>query len=84
MHPRDRFSPGGGEQAATALETNLTNLESRLDALLAAFEANEKSKQNGAAAPQDKDLKRQDGTTHCGTSNGEKDGSGSNEAAKKP
>jgi hypothetical protein len=30
-----------GEQAATALEANLTNLESKLDALLAAFEANE-------------------------------------------
>ncbi|RFU73779.1 hypothetical protein TARUN_8480 [Trichoderma arundinaceum] len=27
-----------GEQAATAMEANLTNLESKLDALLAAFE----------------------------------------------
>ncbi|RGP73787.1 hypothetical protein FLONG3_6208 [Fusarium longipes] len=29
-----------GEQAATNLENNLTNLESRLDAILAALEAN--------------------------------------------
>jgi hypothetical protein len=30
-----------GEQAAAALESNLTNLESKLDALLAAFETAE-------------------------------------------
>ncbi|KAJ4268247.1 hypothetical protein NW762_002309 [Fusarium torreyae] len=30
-----------GEQAATALESNLSNLESRLDAILAALEAKE-------------------------------------------
>ncbi|GJC84076.1 hypothetical protein ColLi_06914 [Colletotrichum liriopes] len=66
------------EQAATALETNLTNLESRLDALLAAFEANEQSDQDGAAASQ-----KADETTRHGTSNREKESSGSNEAAKK-
>ncbi|KAF4999761.1 hypothetical protein FGRMN_2230 [Fusarium graminum] len=32
-----------GEQAATALENNLSNLESRLDAILAALEAKEDS-----------------------------------------
>ncbi|GKT55161.1 hypothetical protein ColTof3_02500 [Colletotrichum tofieldiae] len=80
MRPRDCLSPRGlqGEQAATALETNLTNLESRLDALLAAFEANEKSDQDGAAASQ-----KEDETTRHGTSNREKESSGSNEAAKK-
>jgi hypothetical protein len=38
-----------GEQAATALETNLTSLERKLDAMLAAFEA--------AAAAQNKPQK---------------------------
>ncbi|KAF9773711.1 hypothetical protein IL306_008407 [Fusarium sp. DS 682] len=33
--------PLPGEQAATALENNLSNLESRLDAILAALEARE-------------------------------------------
>ncbi|PTB65365.1 hypothetical protein BBK36DRAFT_21163 [Trichoderma citrinoviride] len=33
-----------GEQAATAMEANLTNLESKLDALLAAFEPLEDEK----------------------------------------
>jgi len=73
-----------GEQAATTLETNLTNLESRLDALLAAFEANGKSDQAGTAAPHNENSK-EDGTTHHGTSDTEKkDGPGSNEPARKP
>ncbi|KAL6908493.1 hypothetical protein GGI43DRAFT_392891 [Trichoderma evansii] len=33
-----------GEQTATAMEANLTNLESKLDALLAAFEQLEEEK----------------------------------------
>ncbi|KAK2065955.1 hypothetical protein LY76DRAFT_640677 [Colletotrichum caudatum] len=71
-------------QAATTLEANLTNLESRLDALLAAFEANEKSDQGGTAPPQNENSKK-DGTAHHGASDREKeDGSGSNETARKP
>ncbi|SPJ75616.1 uncharacterized protein FTOL_05347 [Fusarium torulosum] len=37
LHP----SPPMGEHAATALENNLSNLECRLDAILAALEAKE-------------------------------------------
>ncbi|KAK2050212.1 hypothetical protein LZ31DRAFT_590111 [Colletotrichum somersetense] len=71
-------------QAATTLEANLTNLESRLDALLAAFEANEKSNQGGTAAPQNENSK-EEGTAHHGVSDREKeDGSGSYETARKP
>ncbi|PNP54393.1 hypothetical protein THARTR1_05600 [Trichoderma harzianum] len=33
-----------GEQTATAMETNLTNLESKLDAILAAFDDMEREK----------------------------------------
>ncbi|TFB05896.1 hypothetical protein CCMA1212_001693 [Trichoderma ghanense] len=36
-----------GEQAATAMEANLTNLESKLDALLAAFESLEEDQEEG-------------------------------------
>ncbi|KAI9904755.1 hypothetical protein N3K66_001284 [Trichothecium roseum] len=44
-----------GEQAATAMEANLSNLESKLDALLAAFEAAEKdgAKPDGKAGSGD-------------------------------
>ncbi|KAF5027672.1 hypothetical protein F66182_233 [Fusarium sp. NRRL 66182] len=38
-----------GEQAATALESNLSNLESRLDAILAALEAKEDSQSSTPA-----------------------------------
>ncbi|TID04394.1 hypothetical protein CH35J_002610 [Colletotrichum higginsianum] len=71
-----------GEQAAAALEANLTTLESRLDALLAAFEASEKPEHDGAAAPSTEELKKQDGTTHNAqpSENGSFD---SNETAKK-
>lgn len=37
-----------GEQAATAMEANLTTLESKLDALLAAFDSIEEDKKTGA------------------------------------
>ncbi|CAH0026662.1 unnamed protein product [Clonostachys rhizophaga] len=37
----------GGEQAATALEANLSNLESKLDALLAAYEPAEATGEGG-------------------------------------
>ncbi|CAG9971639.1 unnamed protein product [Clonostachys byssicola] len=36
-----------GEQAATALEANLSNLESKLDALLAAYEPAETTEEGG-------------------------------------
>ncbi|VUC27139.1 unnamed protein product [Clonostachys rosea] len=36
-----------GEQAATALEANLSNLESKLDALLAAYEPAETTEEAG-------------------------------------
>ncbi|PTB46838.1 uncharacterized protein TrAFT101_003722 [Trichoderma asperellum] len=36
-----------GEQTATAMEANLTNLESKLDALLAAFEQLEEEEKGG-------------------------------------
>ncbi|QGI61930.1 hypothetical protein CEK26_005897 [Fusarium fujikuroi] len=39
-----------GEQAATALENNLSNLESRLDAILAALEARETTQMPAAVA----------------------------------
>ncbi|EMT65236.1 hypothetical protein FOC4_g10011214 [Fusarium odoratissimum] len=39
-----------GEQAATALENNLSNLESRLDAILAALEARETPQMPATAA----------------------------------
>ncbi|KAM0250984.1 hypothetical protein ACHAP5_001864 [Fusarium lateritium] len=38
-----------GEHAATALENNLSNLESRLDAILAALEAKEDSQSSATA-----------------------------------
>ncbi|KAK2020300.1 hypothetical protein LZ32DRAFT_652825 [Colletotrichum eremochloae] len=70
-------------QAATALETNLTSLESRLDALLAAFEAKEKSDQGGTKAPQNKNS-NEDGTIHHAASDRDnEDSSGSNERARK-
>ncbi|OHE95765.1 hypothetical protein CORC01_08906 [Colletotrichum orchidophilum] len=40
-----------GEQAASALEANLTNLEGRLDALLAAFESAQEPSKDGTVAP---------------------------------
>ncbi|KAJ0150627.1 putative Cystinosin like protein [Fusarium oxysporum f. sp. albedinis] len=53
-----------GEQAATALENNLSNLESRLDAILAALEARETpqmpataAKANSSPGAADKDQK---------------------------
>ncbi|EXM36181.1 hypothetical protein NW761_000616 [Fusarium oxysporum] len=53
-----------GEQAATALENNLSNLESRLDAILAALEAREPpqmpataAKANSSPGAADKDQK---------------------------
>ncbi|KDN61820.1 hypothetical protein CSUB01_00365 [Colletotrichum sublineola] len=71
------------DEAATALETNLTSLESRLDALLAAFEAKEKSDQGGTKAPQNKNSK-EDGTIHHAASDRDnEDSSGSNERARK-
>ncbi|KAH7266963.1 uncharacterized protein BKA55DRAFT_553892 [Fusarium redolens] len=39
-----------GEQAATALENNLSSLESRLDAILAALEARENPQTSATAA----------------------------------
>lgn len=41
-----------GEQAATALEANLSNLESKLDALLAAFETGETGQNADGGAKQ--------------------------------
>ncbi|KAJ2976073.1 hypothetical protein NQ176_g5158 [Zarea fungicola] len=39
-----------GEQTASQLEANLTNLESKLDAMLAAFEQQERGHGSGQAA----------------------------------
>ncbi|KAJ6787699.1 hypothetical protein PWT90_10162 [Aphanocladium album] len=39
-----------GEQTATQLEANLTNLESKLDAMLAAFEQQQQQGQGGSSA----------------------------------
>ncbi|WYZ34673.1 hypothetical protein EsH8_I_000949 [Colletotrichum jinshuiense] len=69
-----------GEQAATALEANLTNLESRLDALLAAFEVAEGSPKDGTAVPQDDNLKNQDGAAHNGAADGQNENEGSDPA----
>ncbi|KAK2769054.1 hypothetical protein CKAH01_00661 [Colletotrichum kahawae] len=88
---KDRFpfifahpDASSGEQAASALEANLTNLENRLDALLAAFEASE----GGAKAPKDTS-DTHNGNSPDGTSpNGQKHNEGSGPdavgAAKKP
>ncbi|KAL0939061.1 uncharacterized protein CTRU02_205671 [Colletotrichum truncatum] len=77
--------PRGGEQAATALEANLTSLENRLDALLAAFEAAEESQKetDSVATVQDHKPKRDNtAAAHHGTSSENKvqDGTGSNTA----
>ncbi|KAH0436956.1 hypothetical protein CcaCcLH18_04056 [Colletotrichum camelliae] len=73
-----------GEQAASALEANLTNLENRLDALLAAFEASE----GGAEAPKDTsdthNGKSPDGTSPNGQKHNEGSGPDAVGAAKKP
>ncbi|KAI3545033.1 hypothetical protein CSPX01_05239 [Colletotrichum filicis] len=75
-----------GEQAASALEANLTNLEGRLDALLAAFESTQEPNEDGTVAPPPgHDAKKPDDTVlaktpNCGTQSSE---SKSPEAAKK-
>ncbi|KAF0332426.1 hypothetical protein GQ607_000442 [Colletotrichum asianum] len=68
-----------GEQAASALEANLTNLENRLDALLAAFEASE----GGAEAPKDTN-DTHNGNTPSGQKHNEGSGPDASGAAKKP
>ncbi|KAL3306506.1 hypothetical protein RB213_010639 [Colletotrichum asianum] len=66
-------------QAASALEANLTNLENRLDALLAAFEASE----GGAEAPKDTN-DTHNGNTPSGQKHNEGSGPDASGAAKKP
>ncbi|KAF3803437.1 hypothetical protein GCG54_00004607 [Colletotrichum gloeosporioides] len=73
------LDPPLGEQAASALEANLTNLENRLDALLAAFEASE----GGAEAPKDPN-DTQDGNPPNGQKRNEGSGPDASGAAKKP
>ncbi|KXH51034.1 hypothetical protein CSIM01_12114 [Colletotrichum simmondsii] len=75
-----------GEQAASALEANLTNLEGRLDALLAAFESAQEPNEDGTVAPPPgQDAKKPDDTVPAKTSNGgtQSSESKSPEAAKK-
>ncbi|KAK7459391.1 hypothetical protein Landi51_00983 [Colletotrichum acutatum] len=75
-----------GEQAASALEANLTNLEGRLDALLAAFESAQEPNEDGnVAPPPGQDAKKPDDTVPTKTSNGgtQSSESESPEAAKK-
>ncbi|KAK1545482.1 hypothetical protein CPAR01_02984 [Colletotrichum paranaense] len=73
-------------QAASALEANLTNLEGRLDALLAAFESAQEPNEDGTVAPPPgQDAKKPDDTvlaetSNCGTQSSEFK---SPEAAKK-
>ncbi|KAI8240514.1 hypothetical protein K4K57_000688 [Colletotrichum sp. SAR 10_99] len=68
-----------GEQAASALEANLTNLENRLDALLAAFESSE----GGAEAPKDTN-DTHNRNTPSGQKHNEGSGPDASGAAKKP
>ncbi|KAI8152847.1 hypothetical protein K4K49_009007 [Colletotrichum sp. SAR 10_70] len=68
-----------GEQAASALEANLTNLENRLDALLAAFESSE----GGAEAPKDTN-DTHNGNTPSGQKHNEGSGPDASGAANKP
>ncbi|KAK1657185.1 hypothetical protein BDP55DRAFT_735131 [Colletotrichum godetiae] len=72
-------------QAASALEANLTNLEGRLDALLAAFESAQEPNEDGTVAPPSQDAKKPDDTVPNKPSNGEAQSSesASSEAAKK-
>ncbi|KAJ0313764.1 hypothetical protein COL516b_000708 [Colletotrichum fioriniae] len=74
-----------GEQAASALEANLTNLEGRLDALLAAFESVQEPNEDGTVTPPGQDAKKLDDTVPTKTSNGgtQSSESESPEAAKK-
>ncbi|KAK1636882.1 hypothetical protein BDP81DRAFT_30088 [Colletotrichum phormii] len=74
-----------GEQAASALEANLTNLEGRLDALLAAFESAQEPNEDGTVAPPGQDAKKADDTVPNKPSNGgtQSSDSASSEAAKK-
>lgn len=46
-----------GEQTATAMEANLTNLESKLDAILAAFDDMEQEKGSKSTAKVDGESK---------------------------
>ncbi|TDZ17819.1 hypothetical protein Cob_v009360 [Colletotrichum orbiculare MAFF 240422] len=76
-----------GEQAATALEANLTNLENRLDALLAAFEYPEEplaTADEPATAKNNEPKKDHDAAGHTGESNGLKKAEGPEDPAKKP
>ncbi|KAF9879254.1 hypothetical protein CkaCkLH20_03487 [Colletotrichum karsti] len=69
-------------QAASALEANLTNLENRLDALLAAFEATEEPQKEGDSSATAKDDKPNKGDAHNGdSSNGQKEQNGSGHGA---
>ncbi|UQC80248.1 uncharacterized protein CLUP02_05730 [Colletotrichum lupini] len=75
-----------GEQAASALEANLTNLEGRLDALLAAFESAQEPNEDGTVAPPPgQDAKKPDDTVLAKTPNygTQSSESKSPEAAKK-
>nr|XP_036580621.1 uncharacterized protein CTRU02_09424 [Colletotrichum truncatum]KAF6788616.1 hypothetical protein CTRU02_09424 [Colletotrichum truncatum] len=83
--PDNESSVDNVAQAATALEANLTSLENRLDALLAAFEAAEESQKetDSVATVQDHKPKRDNtAAAHHGTSSENKvqDGTGSNTA----
>ncbi|KAJ0330252.1 hypothetical protein COL5a_003311 [Colletotrichum fioriniae] len=84
---RSRSKPvsSKGEQAASALEANLTNLEGRLDALLAAFESVQEPNEDGTVTPPGQDAKKLDDTVPTKTSNGgtQSSESESPEAAKK-
>ncbi|KXH28535.1 hypothetical protein CNYM01_13662 [Colletotrichum nymphaeae SA-01] len=82
----DTYTTLRGEQAASALEANLTNLEGRLDALLAAFESAQEPNEDGTVAPPPgQDAKKPDDTVPAKTSNGgiQSSESKSPEAAKK-
>ncbi|KAF6813930.1 hypothetical protein CSOJ01_04336 [Colletotrichum sojae] len=75
-----------GEQAAAALEANLTNLENRLDALLAAFEAADGPGKSGDdhANSKDEEPKKDTPSTRDEGSNGQPEEAPSSAAAKKP
>ncbi|KAM0554078.1 hypothetical protein ACHAPJ_006876 [Fusarium lateritium] len=77
----DRNQPWLGEQAATALESNLSNLESRLDAILAALEAKE-DPQSSATATAAKAEPSSKATGAAGHEDEVQDGYGSHDATK--
>ncbi|TDZ29839.1 hypothetical protein C8035_v004036 [Colletotrichum spinosum] len=84
--PDNESSVDNIAQAATALEANLTNLENRLDALLAAFESPEEplaTADEPATAKNNEPKKDHAAVGHTGESNGLKKAEGPEDPAKK-